>query len=735
MASDETTAESEDGSPAAATPPRSPRRRLVLWSLALAAVAGGALVATWTTCGFRGCPDVDRLTSFQPGGAPVLLDRQGEPFADLAPVRREIVPLWALPPHVADAFIAIEDQRFREHAGVDWRRVGGALLTDLRAGSFQQGFSTITMQLARNVFAESIPQQERTARRKLFEIKTALAIERRFSKDEILELYVNHIYFGNGVRGIAAAAEQYFGVPAERLTLPQAALLAALPKAPTHYDPRRHPKAARARRNLVLATMADQRRISRRDAAEARAAPLQVVAARSVRKYAPVGAYFVEEVRRQLEERFGDAAYAEPLRIHTTLDRRAQRAAEEELAHQLRAVERGELGRFDGPRYGAAAPVSEDGTSYLQGAVVVLDVANGGVLAWVGGRDFLQSQFDRVTAARRQAGSAFKPFVYAAAIAQGWALSQPLVDAPLQIRLDDGELWQPRNFNDRYQGRVSVREALVRSKNVATVRLAQAVGYDPIIALAARAGIRGPIERLPSMALGTVAVSPLELAAAYTSFATLGDHVAPRTIERIEAADGTLLWSSEPTRVRAINPAVAFLVTDALRDALDVGSGQPARQGGFRGIAAGKTGTSSDATDAWFVGYTPEVVAAVWMGFDQPRTITERASGGRLAAPVWGRLMARLYRDRAAPKPWRLPRSVRVLPIDPASGLVIAADCTLFDDTRHREIFLLGMEPGTVCPGSDEPPSGGFVTDGRGAGADVGVAADEPATSTAERGR
>ncbi len=696
-----------DAPPATRRRPRRFRRALAL--LLFCALFAGA--SAWTTCGFRGCPDVDRLASFRPGGAPVLLDRAGKPFARLTPVRRELVPLRALPRHVAEAFIAIEDQRFRRHRGVDWWRLAGALLADLRSQGFHEGFSTITMQLARNVFPETIPAGERTARRKLVEIKIARAIERRFTKDAILELYVNHIYFGNGVRGIAAAAEEYFGVPAERLTLPQAALLAALPKAPTHYDPRRHPKAARARRDLVLARMAEQGRISHQDARTARAAALGIVAPHPRPHDPGFAPYFVEEVRRRLEARFGDRTYAEPLRIHTTLDAGAQRAAEEELARQLAAVERGELGRFRGPRYSARAAPPLAGTAYLQGAVVALDAEHGDVLAWVGGRDFRQSQFDRVIGARRQAGSAFKPFVYAAAIAKGWALSQPILDRPLEVPLPNGEIWEPRNFVDRYRGRLSVREALMRSSNVATVRLARAVGYQTIAELAERAGIAGPLDQVPAMPLGTVAVSPLELGAAYTAFATLGDHVDPRLILSVESADGRTLWRAETVSRRVINPGVAFLVTDALRDALDAGSGRAARRAGFRGIAAAKTGTTNDATDAWFVGFTPEVVAAVWIGFDQPRSIGARASGGRLAGPVWGRMMARLYRARRPSEPWPLPRSVRVLPVDPATGLVVATECLPPGGTRHREIFLVGLEPATFCPGRERVPTRGFATD------------------------
>ncbi|MBI4409006.1 MAG: transglycosylase domain-containing protein, partial [Gemmatimonadetes bacterium] len=310
------------------------------------------LWVAWERCGMRGCPNVERLASYQPGGASVLLDRAGRPFADLAPVERAVVSLDSLPAYVADAFIAVEDKRFYQHTGVDWRRVVGAALADLRARGFVQGFSTITMQLARNVFPDRLPGARRTLKRKLLEIRVAREIEGKFSKGEILELYLNHIYFGRGAYGIEAAAQHYFRRPARRLTLAQAALLAALPKSPSTYDPRRYAESARGRRNLVLALMAEQGRVHAEEAESARAARLGVRREPPPRQEpAGLGPYFAEVVRRELEDRFGDLVYTAPLRIRTSLDRRFQQAAEEELSRQLRAIEAGAFGRFHGPRY------------------------------------------------------------------------------------------------------------------------------------------------------------------------------------------------------------------------------------------------------------------------------------------------------------------------------------------------------------------------------------------------
>lgn len=669
---------------------------------------------SWSRCFFSSCPNVGKLAVFQPGGAPVLLDRNGEVFADLAPAERAIVPLSSLPSLVPQAFLSVEDQRFYEHAGVDWKRVGGAVLANLRAGGFAQGFSTISMQLARNVFPERIPGEEQTTRRKLLEIRVAQEIEHRYSKEEILELYLNNIYFGNRARGIEAASRQYFGRPAKDLTLAQAALLAALPKAPSHYDPRRHPDEALTRRNLVLALMRDQGRIPRYLAEKAQREPLGIVEApRQERTEAGLAPWFVEQVRHELEDRFGPNLYTRPLRIVTTLDSAAQRAAEEELRRQLKLVESRELGRFQAPRYSPDAGVSDGGSSYLQGAAVMMDAHDGDVLAWVGGRDFSQSQFDRVVQARRQPGSAFKPFVYAAALADGFVLSQPLLDEPLKVKLSNGQVWQPKNFSERYEGKISMRDALVRSKNVPTVRLADAVGLKAVTQVAHRAGIDEPIAPGPAIALGTTAVSPLELTAAYTGFASLGQAVEPRLILRVEDEKGKVIWRSEPRRRPVLDPGVAFLITDVLAESVVSGTGNPIQQTGLKAPAAGKTGTTNDGADAWFVGYTPEIAAGVWIGFDKPRPILDRATGGELAAPVWGRMLARVYQGRSAPKPWTAPTDVIPHWVDPPTGLVIKEGCAPQHGFARPELFLKGKEPAAYCPGREPPPANPFPTDRR----------------------
>jgi penicillin-binding protein 1A len=655
----------------------------------------------WLRCGSGGCPDVSQLRAYQPGKASRVLDRDGRVFAELRPVDGATVPLQQIPSHTRAAFLAVEDRRFYRHGAVDLPRVLGAALANLRQGSYGQGFSTLTMQLARNLYPERIRARDRTLARKLVEIRVAYDIERRFEKDEILELYLSHIYFGNGARGIEAASRHYFGIGASRLTLAQSALLAALPRGPAYYDPRRHPGQARARRDLVLALMEEQRRIKPEEARAARAEPLGVVRDRGAGGPSPsLAPYFVEEVRRQLEERFGERLYTETLQVTTTLDVDAQRAAEEELARQLRAVESGRLGRFAGPRYVAARPPGE-GTAYLQGAVIALEVGTGDVLAWVGGRDFRHSRFDRVSASLRQTGSAFKPFVYAAALGEGHALSERLLDEPMRVRLARNRYWEPRNYDGEYDGAVTVREALVHSKNVPTVRLAEEVGLADVVRVAQRAGIHSPIDPTPSMPLGTVAVSPLELATAYGAFAGLGSAAPPRLVLRVRDEEGAELWAADPPRVeRLLDPGVAYLVTNVLEDAVVRGTGAAVGASGLEVPAAGKTGTTNDSTDAWFVGYTPDVVAAVWMGFDERRPIMGAATGGRLAAPAWARMMMRLYARRPGPEPWTPPGNVFAARVDPESGAPLAEDCEPSWGDSYRELFLRGRAPAPVCPES-----------------------------------
>jgi penicillin-binding protein 1A len=674
---------------------RKPRWRTVAL-VGLVALLFGVLL--WQRCGWRGCPNIDQLSAYQPGGESILYDASGKRFAELAPIQHEVVKLSSLPDYLPAAFVAVEDKRFYQHNGVDWRRFLGSVVANVKSMGFAQGFSTITMQISGSVWRDRVPRIKKTLSRKILEVRLARAMEKKFSKDEILELYLNNIYYGNGAYGIEAAARNYFRRSAKDLTLAQAATLAAMPKSPVIYDPRRNPDRARTRRNLVLSLMAQQGKIT---AEQAERAQKTSVGARREPPARPresfVAPYFVESVRRQLEDRFGENLYTAPMRVYTTLDMAAQRAAEQELSRQLRSVETGAFGRFRGKRYVASAEPGEE-TEYLQGAIVLLNARTGSVMAHVGGRDFRQSRFDRATRALRQAGSAFKPFVYAAALSEGYAPSQPIKDEPLEMELEGGEIWKPKNTTGDFRGQMTMRDALVQSRNIPTIRLAAEVGLNDVARVARQSGIRSRIPESPSMAIGSAGVTPIELARAYTPLATLGSSAEPRWITRVEDVDGNIIWQSKPRSNEVMDDGVAFLVTNMLQDAVDHGTGTAVRRVGFRGPAAGKTGTTNDGTDVWFVGYTPNIVGAIWVGFDQPKEIVEDASGGRIAAPVWGRIMRKVYSGRRMPAEWEAPESVVRRMVDPASGMLIAEGCKPARGSVRRELFLTYAQPATTCP-------------------------------------
>ncbi|HEX7241393.1 MAG TPA: PBP1A family penicillin-binding protein, partial [Longimicrobiaceae bacterium] len=657
--------------------PRRPGGRGRTVRRVLLALGGLLLVAfAWlwfAPCGFGGCAPVSDLERFQAEGSE-LLDINGKPFGTLASVNRRVVPLDSLPEYVPRAFLAVEDRRFFEHGGVDWKRFGGAMISNVKAGGVAEGGSTITMQLARNLFPEALPYRERSIRRKLMEVRVARQIERAFPKEKILELYLNHIYLGEGAYGIDAAAREYFGKPASKLTLTETAVLGGLPKAPSQINPREDRQAARERRDLVLREMAKAGYVPQAQADDAISRPIRLArnagTGRSER-----GAYFKARIRRELSERVGERQYASGLRVFTTYDPRAQAAAEEELTRQLDAVEAGAFGAYRHPGYPENKGETEDGnTTYLQGVVIVMDARTGEVRALVGGRDYDDSKFDRAVQAVRQPGSAFKPFVYLTALEQGRAPTDRLEDAPLRLTLAGGQVWEPKNYTGRYDGPLTLREALTRSKNTVTVRLAQEVGMGSVIRNAQQLGISSQISPLPSTALGASEVRPMELAGSYAAFANGGSLVEPHFIRRVETRDGDVLWEAEEGgREEVVDPAAAFVLTSMLQDVVNRGTGTPARAAGYRGPAAGKTGTTNGATDIWFVGYTPELVGLVWMGLDKPQTIVSAASGGTIAAPVWGRIMRRIYAGRPTPANWSPPGGVATAQVDRVTGLAVDA--------------------------------------------------------------
>ena len=650
--------------------------RIAAWS----AAAVFALLALAIIVVAVGCPPVEALHDHRPQQATLVFDRDGKLLARLAPEERIVVPLSNISPKLVSAFLAIEDTRFYEHHGIDWRRVGGALWRDLRALSLKEGSSTITMQLARNVFPDSLTRA-RTLRRKLAEMIVARRIERTFTKQQILELYLNQIYLANGYYGVEAAARGYFGRSAADLSLPQAALLAGLPKAPANYDPRRFPDLAVKRRNLVLAQMLKAGVIPVKDEAGARKTKLRLTPAEQ-EGGAP---WFVAAVRRELNDRFGANAETQGLRVRTTLDAGLQRIAEKELLRQIVAVESGKLGPFSGEKCNGAPD------DCLEGLFVALDTHTGDVRALIGGRDYALSEFDRVTQARRQAGSTFKAFVWAAAVQAGIPAST-LLD-PAQLPADyapaDGQLTSDKPL--------SLREALRVSSNRAAVALGQRVGLSAVVEMAHACGIGDAlIPPYPSSFLGAADVVPLELVAAFAPFANGGDRVLPRFIDEVRSATGELLLKNGVVTAQAVQPGTAFIMASLLSDVVERGTGTGARTGLPADLAAlGKTGTTNAAQDVWFIGATPELVAGVWMGFDHPRSLGPAAYGGRLAAPVWGRVMAAWQKGKPVPPPWERPEGVEQHDVDTKTGGLATGGCP--SEQVAREYFLSGTVPND-CP-------------------------------------
>lgn len=644
----------------------------------------------WYSCGWHGCPSPAQLQAWQPSEGGALLARDSGFVSSLTMIKRHNVSLDKVPLHVQQAFIAVEDRRFREHEGIDWRGVVRAAVANLRAGGVREGASTITMQLARNVFLGT-RAAERSWGRKLLEVRYAGLIERALNKDDILERYLNAIYLGNGVYGVEAASRDLFGKGVRDITLGEAALLAGLPKAPSTYSPRNSRARALARREVVFGVLNETGVASPSALAKARRTPLKFVR----REYVPsrtMDSWAVEAARGTIDSlrRLGvlprGLADAE-FRVWTTIDRRAQIAAERAVAAQALRID--EERQWSGQ--------STRGARRTQGALVAMDPVNGAVRAIVGGRAVERKGFNRALKAKRQPGSTFKPFVYAAALQQGFTTATLVDDEPVAV--DAGrDVWRPANYGDEYAGRITLREALARSANAATVRVSRDVGVERIAGLAQSQGISSTLPIVPALALGAGSVTPLELTASYAPFANGGERVTPMLVTRVENRFGDVLWSApEATRRRVISAEDAFLVTSMLQSVVDAGTGRAVREAGIKGPVAGKTGTTNDGTDVWFVGYTPSLVAGVWFGADEPQPLGWNASGGRLAAPAWARFLRESGYTPDREAPWRVPAGIESRQVDIATGALASDWC----GPARREYFKRGTAPTKSCEQSD----------------------------------
>ena len=668
---------------------------------ARSALAGG-IVAAWVTAFFlawfswdllAAMPDDDDLRRIgDMARATTLLDREDRPVFTIFKEQRIEVPLSAIAPMLVKAIVSIEDQRFYEHQGVDTIRIVGSALTNLREGRRAQGGSTLTQQLARQSFLTL----DKSYRRKIKEIIVAAELEAEYTKDEILELYLNKMYFGDGLHGAEAASLGFFGKHASELTLAEAALIAGLVKSPSTYAPTVNAARALSRRNLVLQAMVDNRAITPEQAAQARAETLSLK--NTLGRDDPHGAWFKEEVRRQLIARFGlDRVYAGGLKVYTTVDMAMQQAAEVLVEDALTDVEDRRAAR----RKKGEAPDDIP----LEGALVALDPQTGEVRALVGGRSFESSHFNRAIQAKRQPGSAFKPFVFATALEQGWSPASIVdrLDEPIQTLQG---AWMPEDEHATTPS-MTLRTALRTSSNRAAVRLLEEVGIPQTVDYARRLGV-GSVPSVPSLALGSGEVTLEGMTAAYATFASGGLHRVPQVIRRVEDGEGEVVYQAPVEAERVISENTAFLISSMLSDVINYGTAWQARRVGFQLPAAGKTGTTNDYVDAWFVGYTPKLVTGVWIGFDRPRTIIGGGYASDVAVPLWGRFMkAATKGDR--PEWFRTPKGLIGVAVCRISGMLPDGGCSDVEvvsdsgEVSHRSMvitdyFPRGKAPSQVCP-------------------------------------
>jgi 1A family penicillin-binding protein len=642
---------------------------------------------------FEGVPDRAALTQVtQMARSSVFYDRHGQPAFTISKEQRFEIPLERISPNLRNAIVAIEDQRFYDHSGVDLIRVGGAALANFREGRRAEGASTITQQLARLSFLNF----EKTYTRKLQEVMLAALLEGEYSKDQLLELYLNKVYFGSGLYGAEAAARGYFGKSASDLTVAEAALLAGLVKAPSNYAPTVDKQRAIARRAVVLNQMRSMGVIDDETLESAKAE--KVVIADALRREEPYGRFFKEYVRKELIARFGEErVYEGGLKVYTTIDMEMQRAADAEVQRALVELDKRRAARA---KKGAAPAPAK-----LQASLIAMDPETGEVRAMVGGRDFVESNYNRATLAKRQAGSAFKPFVYAAALEAGYSPASLITDLNRPIDTPQGA-WVPEDEHSTASA-MTMRAALKTSSNRAAVRMIEDVGVSKAVSYAEKIGVANT-PHVPSAALGAGEVTLESLTSAYAVFANGGVRRDPVYITRVEDSDGGVIYSAQQDAEQVVTPQTAFLMTEMLADVIDHGTAYKARQLGFKLPAAGKTGTTNEYRDAWFIGYTPHLVTGVWVGFDQPQTILGGGYAAEVAVPLWARFM-REATNGDKDDWYKTPQGVVTANVCRLSGKRPAAGCYgAYVETAdgsytttssvYTEYFAKGTVPDDICP-------------------------------------
>ena len=669
-------------SPMAAAPkrppaPRPPRARrwlrrglLAIGVLTLLVVSGVAVAALWAFAILpRSLPSVTALETLQPIQGTRIYDDSDELLTELHVERRIFVPLAQIPQALRDAVLATEDRRFYSHWGLDPIGIGRAVVQNYRRGRIVEGGSTITQQLTKVLFLTP----DKSLERKLKEAVLSLELERRYSKDRILEMYLNQVYFGHGAYGVEAAARTYFGKSVSELNVREAALIAGLPRAPTSYSPFEHAEAAKRRREVVLRRLVEYGSLKDADAKRLARADLGLIPPERRRT---TGQYFLDHVQQTLEAKYGaDLVFKGGLNVYTTLNPGMQLAAEQALRDGLKTLE---------ARSARARP-----GEHPEGAVVTIEPQTGYVKAIVGGYDFFRSEFNRATQAKRQPGSAFKPFIYIAALEAGFTPATRIDDSPVSYAVGpNGQAWKPENYDRKFRGPTTLQQAIEESVNVVTVKLQERIGINRTIQVARRLGITSPLDINLSLALGTSDLSLLELTSSYSALANQGTWMPPVTTRYVTDAQGKLLEEQVPEGREAVAPETAYVITHMLRGVVERGTGQVAKALG-RPIAA-KTGTTNDYSNAWFIGFTPRLATGVWVGYDRPRSLGRDETGSRVAAPIWVAYMSKILGD--APKEdFPVPERVVSLLVDEDPSGECARPVPM--------AFIKGSEPAAACAG------------------------------------
>ncbi len=598
-------------------------------------------------------PQIRSLENYRPSAVTRIYSADKVLLTELFQEKRKPVPIEVIPKYLKSALVATEDRSFYKHSGIDLKGVFRAIIKDLWAGEFVEGASTITQQLAKTLFLTP----KKSLIRKIKEAILAFQLERRYTKDEILELYLNQVYFGSGAYGVESAADLFFGKSAKDLNLSESALIAAMPKAPSRYSPLINRTLAIKRRNMVLKQMFQIGLIS--EATYQQALNKHVIL-KEKKQHLAKAPYFLEYVKKSLETDLGSSLlYREGLTIYSTLSYELQKAAEDAIDNGLTAL-------------GSRMQKQQIENPNPQGALVALDLKSGGILAMVGGKNFSQSSFNRATMARRQPGSAFKPIVYAVAIEKGFSQNKMILDAPIVFKGGkDGKDWKPENFSKKYRGEMTLRKALSISENIPAVRLIEMLGSSSVAQFGQTLGIESPLSQNLSLSLGTSGVTLTELTSVYSVFPNQGEKIKPYGVMEILDHSGRIIWHVKPEKKVVMSRAGAAIMTNMLQAVINEGTGKKARNLGH--YIAGKTGTTNDYKDALFVGFSPSIAAGVWVGEDAFTTLGKWETGAKAALPIWIEFM----RTALADKPYQhfdIPDDVVQIQMDSVTGMLALDD-------------------------------------------------------------